>query len=227
MTKTFAILSTKGGTGKTTIAVNLALALHNLGENTLLVDANLSQPSVAYHLPENHYRFTLADALDGKISFSHAINLHPTGLKVVPASHFKGLSKEHNDVFKKLSRSADYVLFDTPPSEAAHVENATDQVIIVTNPQLPALADAYRLLAKNQHKIIAGVILNKVGKHDLTIDQVEKFLGVPVVASIPYDDKFNKALSERTPFIEMFPKHKYSKTFRELAARLSNKPVNR
>ncbi len=227
MSRSFAVLSTKGGTGKTTFALNLALALHNIGENSLLVDADIINPSVVFHLPEEHYVFTLNDVLSRRVSFSLAVNLHSSGLKLVPAlPSINTFDLDASDVFLKYARAADFVIFDSHSHAVDFVEPAFDQFFIVTNAQLPALSSAYSLIKRFNHKLLAGVILNKVSKHDLSVEQVESFLGVPVVASFPYDDSFNKALSERVPFIKLFPNHKITKSFYELAFRISNRPFD-
>jgi len=50
MAKIYAILSGKGGVGKTTTAINLGTTLNHLGESVIIVDANLTTPNIGIHL---------------------------------------------------------------------------------------------------------------------------------------------------------------------------------
>ncbi len=226
MQRSIAIISGKGGTGKTTLAINLALALQRLKENTLLVDANLKNPHVGLSLGDGIYRHTIHDVMEGRIAFTQAVQYHSSGIKFVPGA-LNVKEPENKFHLRKFSKSANWVLFDSPPGNAEHVLNHTDQVMIVTNPQIPALTDTYRLLqeAKEKQKIVAGVIVNNVGRHDLKTDEIEKFLGQSVAAVIPKDEYFDKALVEQEPFIKLYPTRPASYAIRELAARLANKPV--
>ncbi|MBN1275115.1 P-loop NTPase [Candidatus Woesearchaeota archaeon] len=225
MSKTIGILSGKGGTGKTTLAINLAAALHNLGENTLLVDANLDNPHVGTSLGTGHYLHTVHDVLLDRIAATQAVHYHDSGLKIVPGSVTpkRGLAHEH---LNKFSRLADYVLYDGPPGHHDHVLDAAQQVLIVTNPDHHSLADAHRLVnqAQDRQKTLVGVVLNKAGT-GITEAQAETFLGVPIIASIPHDDKVPQALSRKVAYLQAYPKRPAAIAIKELAARIAVKPL--
>jgi len=227
VTKSYAVISGTGGTGKTTIAVNLAAALHDLGENTLLVEANIHQPHIGLHLGDGLYKGTLHDVLEGRISFTRAVHYHPSGLKIVPGDLNTNRNLRYYHNFTHYAKGADHVIFDGPPGNADHILEHVDNVIIVTRPQLPALTDARRIIAHamNNHKIIAGIILNHVTNKDLTPEQAERFLGMSIIATIPYDKKIREALTQQQPYYYLYPKRKGARALRAFAARLANKPL--
>ena len=63
MTRFIAIASGKGGTGKTTTAINLGTAMTEFGREVIVLDANVSKPNVSLHLGTPKLKFTLHDAL--------------------------------------------------------------------------------------------------------------------------------------------------------------------
>ena len=226
MTKSIGIVSGKGGVGKTTLAVNLAVAFHQLGENTLLVDANLTNPHVGLSLGSGQYPHTLHDVLRGATDHASAVQLHNSGLKIVPGDRKAKQTGLKLELLSRYNHHANVVVYDAPPSVHEHVLNTADQFLIVTNPQPTALADARRLIGELQdrQKIIAGVILNKHAKHPKGITTVERALGMPVVGVIPFDNKFEVATSKRAPYLQLYAKRNAAKAINELASRLLCKP---
>lgn len=127
----------------------------------------------------------------------------------------------------KYKQSADVILYDCPPNNHQHVWHAADQALIVTQPQFPALADAIRIIndAKINNKVLVGTVLNKRGKHDLSLEEVENYLDMPVIAEIPYDDRFDEALKKRQTYFFNNQKRPAAQAIKALAARIVNKPV--
>ena len=86
MTRIITIASGKGGVGKTTVVINLGLAMQMLGEDVIIIDSNVSTPNVSLHLGMAKVGWNVQDVLEGKIKLSEATYIHPiTGLKIVPA----------------------------------------------------------------------------------------------------------------------------------------------
>ena len=65
--RTIAVTSGKGGTGKTTVATNLALALANGGQRTLLLDADLGMANIDILLGITRHRGDVVESFDGGI----------------------------------------------------------------------------------------------------------------------------------------------------------------
>jgi septum site-determining protein MinD len=85
MVKVYTIASGKGGTGKTTVAVNLGTMLSLLGKETFLMDADIGMANVGLILGLQDAPVTLHEILAGKGTLNEAIYEGPAGLKVVPS----------------------------------------------------------------------------------------------------------------------------------------------
>jgi len=199
-----------------------------LKENTLLIDADIRTPHVGFHFSDGIYKNTLHDVLQNKKGHAQAVHFESTGLKVVPGDPLAPTQGLNLHKFKHYKQAADYVIFDAPSNNHDDVLDYADQVIIVTEPHVPALMEAKKSIedARKKNKILAGVVLNKLDTFKLSREQVEMFLGLTVVTKLPNDPKVFKSLSEQEPFIVRYPNRPISKELQDLAARLANKPQN-
>src|SRR3989338_5540064 len=152
MTKLITITSGKGGVGKTTTAINLGAAINGLGKEVVILDANLTTPNVGLHLGAPIVPVTLNHVLSGKAKIDDAIYEHGSGTKIVPSSlsikDLRNLNhKRLKDIGKRLKKMADYVIYDSAAGlgeEAIASMEAADELIIVTNPEIPAVTDALK-----------------------------------------------------------------------------------
>lgn len=222
MGKSIGIISGKGGTGKTTVALNLAAALHALGENSLLVDANLEHPHIAQAIGLT-VQDSLHDVLLGRVPPAHAVHLHESGLKIVPGSIFPKPIKDL-DPLARFAKAADVVLFDAPPGHHQHVLDAVDQVLVILNADRLSLHDARRVLAQAamQQKIVVGAVVNgTTNKKDL--EKLAQQLGT-MTFGIPFDERFGRAMEQQVPYFFTYDKTPAGKVFTELASRITSKP---
>lgn len=228
MTKFISIISGKGGTGKTTSAINLAVGLQDIGRKITLVDANLSSPDIAHHLGFSQLIPNLHDVLRNESSISKATYLHASGIKFVPASLYhnpeeafpKSISGAVIDLFGK----SDIVLIDAAAGlnrEVAEAVKPADETIIVTNPDRLALFNAKKAisLAENQGSVVIGAVLNKVkgNRNEYPVHDVKSYLGMPVIAEVPEDVNVKKSLLLRHPVVISHPNSAASVAFRKLA----------
>ena len=98
MTRIIAVVSGKGGVGKTTMVANIGVALAKMGKNVIILDANLTTPSLGLHLGVPLYPITIHDVLKDQKNISDEIarNLF-RGL-------LAGISEEDNSLnFGKLA----------------------------------------------------------------------------------------------------------------------------
>lgn len=232
MTRYICVSSGKGGVGKTTTAVNLASSLHSHGDDVVLVDCNVSTPHVHLHLGGEEVDRHLHHAARDEIHVSRVIYTHQTGLRVVPAhssiEHLKRPDHEGlKDCLLDLEGFADTVIVDCAPGfgrEAVAPMEVADEVLIVATPDHASLEDAKKTLEVSREvgKQVLGVVLNMVRKDGMehAVEDVEKELGVPVIAVIPHDHKVRSALKNKHPVVHSHPRSKASKKFIELASLL-------
>jgi ATP-binding protein involved in chromosome partitioning len=167
-----AIASGKGGVGKTTIAVNLAVSLSRLGYKVGLLDADIFGPSVPKMFNEEKYRPEVRREKDA----DHIIPLMKFGVKVLstgffvdPADAVIWRGPMASNFLKQLITQGDwgqldYLLVDLPPGTSdIHLtlvqEVPVTGAIIISTPQEVALADAIKGIAMfRSNKIDVPVI---------------------------------------------------------------------
>lgn len=232
MSKIIVITSGKGGVGKTTTSINLAIAMKNFGQDVLVIDGNLSTPNVGIHLNSPEVPLCLNHVLDNKVEPFEATYEHESGIKIIPSSlSIKELKKTNyermkkfKDQFKEISK---HVIVDCSAGlgkEASHTFELADELIIVTNPEMPAITDALKTirLAEEMKKPVLGVIVTRVQKDkiELSPEIVKEMLEVPVLGMIPEDKHIRKAVSKKNPVLHIYPKSKASRAYKEVAAKI-------
>ncbi len=235
MSRMIGIVSGKGGAGKTTTTINLALALHQLNERVVAVDCDLGTSNMCVQLGFYQFPYALQNVLENEVSVSEIVYIHPTGLRFVPASISTSMvNTDANKLRRALMPLNTTILIDTPPGLdklATEVMNACDEFIVVTNPELSAVTDAIKVLeiAKAANKRVLGVILNRVEgkKYELTVEEVEEALGVDVVGIVPEDKKIKEAAFNKLPVVYYDPYSKASLAYMEIAAGLFDKSFER
>ena len=221
--------------GKTTSAINLGLALSKLGAEVVVVDGNLSSPNISIHLGQTYFPITLHDVMHADEPIQKAIYKHASGLSIIPAEisvdsmrliDFEKLKRHLQD----LHLLAEYVIIDGSPGlgkETKHLLDLSDEIVVVTNADKPSIIDAKRLIsfAKRLGVTITGIIVTKYKKRSyrLSLEEVETYLGMPVLVVVPEDKRFEKSIHKRKPFLHMYPRRKASKAYHKLASIISNK----
>ncbi|MBI5391887.1 AAA family ATPase [Candidatus Woesearchaeota archaeon] len=226
------IMSGKGGVGKTTTAINLGAALNHFGKKVTIVDANLTTPDIGVYLGVPILPITLHDVLKGKAEISEAVYAHKSGTRIIPASiALQEAKKIHEDklekALEKLDDGAEFILLDGAPGlgrEALASLNAADEVLVVTNPELPAVTDALKTIKFCQElgKKIMGVVVTKtnVKNADMSIMDIEEILEMPVLEIIPEDRAIKFAQAQKDAVIHTDPKSAAAVQYKKLASNL-------
>jgi septum site-determining protein MinD len=235
MTRLIVLTSGKGGVGKTTLTSNLSAALSELGEKVIAMDANLTTPNLGLQLGMHLAPNTLHDVLKGTIPLENAIYPHPYGFKVIPA----GLSLDDlrgvdvgrlPEISLKLLGKADYIIMDCAAGlgrEAISALSASDEAMIITNPDLPSVADALKVIkiAQESNVQLLGTVVNRIKntKNELTQSEISNILGIPIIAEIPEDNNVATSIALKRPIIEYAPNSPAAIEIRKLAAWLTGK----
>jgi len=233
MTKFIALVSGKGGTGKTTATLNVAQALTNFGHKVLVLDANLNTPNLSLQLGFMNPEGTVNKFLRGQKNLKEITYLHESGLSIIPASpsyaeFMKTNTQDISEIFEHLDNTAELVLVDAPSGlgqEINEVLKNCDEAVLVVNPNLSSVMDALKTiqLANHHNTTIAGVLLNmsNKGRQELKPEEIEQALSYPIIANVRYDKKFRKALHRQAPLTYLYPRSRSARQFSQLAAYLS------
>jgi len=230
MKKIIVIASGKGGVGKTTTAINLGTAMKYFNHDVLIIDANMSTPNVGIHLNSPEVPINLNHILQKKAHPYEAVYTHESGIKIIPSSlsvkELKKLKMEKLKDFKKeFQNLADIVILDCSAGlgkEAMSAIEMADEIILVSNPEMPAITDALKTIkvAEGIKKPIKGIIITRVRKNDyeLSPETVKEMLEIPILGMIPEDILVQDALRKKNPLVWVHPKSKSARAYKEIAA---------
>ncbi len=232
------ISSGKGGVGKTTTAVNLGAAINLFGKDVLIIDANLSTPNVGLHLNSLEFPINLNHVLLKKAKPLNAVYEHKSGLKILPASiSVKELGRiapeKLVDFKKEFQKIADYIIVDSAAGighEAVSALKMADEIIIITNPEMPAITDALKTIkfAEQINKPVRGVIMTRVRKDKIEIqpDSVKEILETPILGMIPEDNSVRESINLKDAVVHTHPYSKPARAYKEIAAQIVNVEYN-
>lgn len=200
------VYSPKGGSGCTTIAVNLAVALADQGYRTLLIDGSLQFGDVAIML-DLKTSTSIADLMDRMVELdadlvSSVLVQHGSGLRVLlapPRPEMADLVNEEKvkPLLEMLREQFEYVVIDNSSSlndVALAMLDASDRIFLVTQQSLPTLKNVSRFfdlaetLDYERNKVL--LIVNRASdKLGITVKDIGDTLKRPVIATIPADEE--------------------------------------
>lgn len=226
MRRVISIMSGKGGVGKTFFTLNLGLAFHDFDEDSTVMDADLQNPNLGLHLGFYDYVLTLQDSLSRGINILDVVHLHHSGLKIIPASmSLEFMYTDPEKLGQLVNELEGYVLIDAAPGlgrEVVSTLRASDDVILLTNPEITAVTDCIRMgeLARKEKRNVLGVVVNRVrNKHyEIPTAEIEQAVGYPVIGVIPDDDNVKKSVSLGKPLMRYKPHSKASIAVKKIAA---------
>ncbi len=154
--RVIAVTSGKGGVGKTTVSVNLAVALAERGLRVLLFDADLGMANVHIFAGVTP-RGTILDVVEGRYELAQILTPGPAGVQILcGASGVVGLADLDSRVIDRLGRELsrlaadfDVLLIDTGAGISAQVLQflgLAHEMIVVATPNLAATLDAYGVI---------------------------------------------------------------------------------
>ncbi|PZS32131.1 MAG: MinD/ParA family protein [Pseudonocardiales bacterium] len=242
--KIVTVFSAKGGTGKTTVATNLAIVLNADGARRVcLVDLDLAFGDVAISLQIAPAR-TLIDAVEAVgLTDDDLVDLLTTqfrpGLDCVLAPVGPGDAEKVppwlvGELLVLLRRRYEFVVIDTPSQFSEHVLealDASDHHILLTTPEIPALKnlrltlDMLDLLAYPHDR--RAIILNRSdGDGGLSASDVETAIMNPITMHVPSSRDIPCSINRGVPLAASHPDHSISKAIQQLAtSRLIDEPV--
>ncbi len=203
MARKIVITSGKGGVGKTTVAVQLAVQLAKKGQRVVLCDADFGLNNIDVGAGvENLVTYDIIDVIEGRCRAKQALVKHPQ------YSNFYLLASNNSAPERYISPQAlklvldglsplfDFILIDCPAGidEGFHRAVATaNEAIVVTAPHISALRDADKAITilKSYQLNQLSVVLNRVrgdlllSKECLSPKEIVELLKTPLVGIIP------------------------------------------
>ncbi len=218
--KIVTVYSPKGGTGCTTLAVNLALTLHNEDTHVALVDANLQFGDVAVFMNEQG-KNTIVDLsprveeLEREVVEDVMIKHAASGLHILaapsrPEHAEKVTGAQFTKVLEYLRRWYSYVVVDTATfltDVTLAAIDVSDVLILVTTQDIPSIKncrlflDLSQTLGIERERIL--FVMNRFDRRiNITPDRVTENLKQEVVSVIPFDEQTaTKAVNRGVPFV--------------------------
>ncbi|VXC72214.1 Type II/IV secretion system ATPase TadZ/CpaE, associated with Flp pilus assembly [Arthrobacter sp. 9V] len=232
-----AVMSPKGGVGKTTISTNLAIGLGRTSPmRVVIADLDLQFGDVASGLLIDPDR-TIADAVTGaavqdSMVLKSYLSVHPAGIYALCAprspSQIEQISAEQvGHLLEQLAREFDYVIVDTAPGLGENVlatlERASD-VVWVCGMDIPSIRglrngleilDEIGLVPEQRH-----VVLNFADKRSgLTLVDVEATIGCPVDVTLPRSRSLPYSTNRGIPVLQDGTKDVTLRGLRQLVER--------
>lgn len=229
--KVIGVISGKGGVGKTTSVANLGAAFNSkFKRKVAILDGNATTPDLGLHLGMHNFPATLSDVLKKKIPIDKAIYNHASGIKILPSSlsfRKEGIDLRYLKKFSKELEGYEFVFIDSHPGlgeDVSQTLDICDEVLIVTNPELPAITDALRSveMARKSNTPIRGIILNRVRRErfEISVIEAEAVFDTPIIATVPEDPKVRESIAVGNPIVLNSPNSPAAVGFNKLAARL-------
>ena len=241
-TRIIAVGSGKGGVGKTSITVNLGLALQQMDKKVLIMDVDLGMANVDIMLGLTP-RYNLSHILQGKCSFEDALMEGPDRLNILPGT--SGVEDLVNISYREVGRlleacarmeeEYDIILLDIGAGVHNSIINflmASDETLVILTPEPTAIMDAYslvKILSSRDYGNKVGLIVNqvdsekeaeKVGSRMSKVIHQYLDFSIKFQAYIPYDHNVQKAVKKQDPVMTLYPDCSAGIAINKLACKL-------
>lgn len=239
LARSIAIVSGKGGVGKSNFSTNFAHALLAKDKKVIIIDMDIGMGNIHILLgltPQN----SLRDYLLNKVEIDDVVNDAPGGLSFISGGSGLDMvmewSKDMFDrliqAFEHLQQRYDFILFDMgagATQRSIELLVAVDEIIVISTTEPTSITDAYSMMKficlQDPDKAFS-IVSNRVSKGDDGNDTVtrlqyamRKFLGkeTKILGFLPEDPAVHKAVLAQEPFLLLFPKAPISKRMMAIA----------
>lgn len=245
------VTSGKGGVGKTSISVNLAVQLSQIGKRVVILDADFGLANVEIMLGIRP-QYNLADLMYRGKTLREIITEGPQNIGFISGGsgieELANLTRVQLDDLRKmlyeLDDLADVIIVDTGAGISDSVLEfvaASSEVILVTTPEPTSITDAYALLktlSKRSLFSIEDTVIKMVPNRVTSIAEgrelynklsvvVQNFLqlNIEFLGAIPTDMNVSKAVIKQKPVSLAYPNSDAAKAIADIALALSNEEM--
>ena len=232
----FAVVSGKGGTGKTSLCAGIATALAAEGKKVLCIDCDVGLRNLDISLGlSDSGALSFLDVSEGGYDLERAA-VHPLypGLRFLTAPMNRPVEKidpiAFGDMLQKARKSFDFILLDAPAGVDAGfrlVAQVADRFLLVTGSGPAAMRDAARvgdildIMGKNQVRLVVNRIQREMLKTvRMTVDDVMDIAGLPLAGIVLEDPNVTLAASFGKPLLAYAKRCDAAKAYRKIAKRI-------
>ncbi|MEK4228751.1 MinD/ParA family protein [Solibacillus sp. FSL H8-0538] len=239
--RSIAVVSGKGGVGKSNFSTNFATLLAQEGKKVVIVDMDIGMGNI-HILIGKSVQYSLKDYLEGDLTIEEVMFEGPNGLKYISGgSGMSELMEWSGDMFdrliqafEQLQKSFDYILFDMGAGAtnwSLDLLTSVDEIIVISTAEPTSIMDAYSMMKyihlKDNHKtfylLCNRAFTREEGQETLNRlkSVMERFLSkeVVILGSLPEDPVVRKAVKSQVPFAIMYPDAPISKTLKQIVGR--------
>lgn len=237
------VTSGKGGVGKSSISVNLAIALQRLGHRVVILDADFGLANVEVMLGIRP-KLNLADLMFHGKSLNEVITKGPENIGFISGGsgiqELVNLSRDQIvyliQKLVELDECADIIIVDTGAGIADSVlefVGASSEVLLVATPEPTSITDAYALLKTLNRKTditlqdtTIKMIANRTDSYEEGKELYDKLslvvgkflnLNLEYLGALPMDPSVSKAVMRQKPAMLVYPNSQFSKTLTSIA----------
>ena len=240
-TKAIAVISGKGGVGKSNFSLNFSLMLSRRGFNVLLFDMDIGMGNIDILLGQSS-NITIVDMFNKGLSLRDLIRKGPDNLSFIAGG--TGLTKIFEmdiekvqyfvEQIQKISLEYDYIIFDMGAGiseDRLQFLMSVHEIIVITTPEPTAITDAYaaiKYIHLQDKNIPFYLVVNRAGTEKEGSDTlarltkvIKQFLGreITKLGMLPEDRTVSKAVVKQTPFLLLDPSTKISRAMRDMVER--------
>ena len=239
MGRTIAIVSGKGGTGKTMFAANLGATFAKMGKRTILIDMDTGLRNLDLYLGlENSVVYDVNDVMSGVCRIRQAIiksKMFP-GLSFMAASPRRdegNLTPLHAKVLcERLTEKYDYVILDAPAGVDDGLDmvlGGADEVVVVMNPEISSIRDSELVTSVLKSKGVENIyyVINKINVKLInagfapSMEEITKGIRNRVIGLIKEDENIHISTNLGLPVV--FKDRTYiAENFYKIATRIEN-----
>ncbi|MGM9943650.1 MAG: MinD/ParA family protein [Lysinibacillus sp.] len=231
--KSIAVVSGKGGVGKSNFSINFATLLAKKRKKVVILDMDIGMGNV-HILIGGSAQYSLKDYLEGNLSIQEVMYEGLNGLQYIAGgSGMSAILEWSEEMFNRLTeafeyfqKSFDYILFDMgagATSWSLDLLTSVDEIIVISTAEPTAIMDAYSMMkyiylndSEKQFYILCNRAFSREEGQD-TLNRLSgamhKFLSkeVKILGSLPEDPAVRKAVREQVPFTILYPDAPISK----------------
>lgn len=239
--KSIAVVSGKGGVGKSNFTMNFATLLAKEGKKVVVLDMDIGMGNI-HILIGKSVQYSLKDYLEGNLTITEVMYEGPNDLQYISGGSGMGSLLEWSsnkfdlliEAFEHLQKSFDYILFDMGAGAtnwSLELLTSVDEIIVISTAEPTAIMDAYSMMKyihlKDSQKTFY-LLCNRAFTKEEGQETVNRLYGAMnkflkkeciILGSLPEDPIVRKAVKEQVPFTISYPDAPITKTMKLIVHR--------